>query len=97
MQAANYLASKRGKPELTPLHLLASLLADREGVVVPILSRTGVDSQSALAEARHCIDSLAALWAGGALKAEPSSDKRPAFGADEKTAGRDFSTSSLIV
>jgi ATP-dependent Clp protease ATP-binding subunit ClpB len=73
VQSANYLASKRGNPELMPLHLLASLLADREGMVVPVLSKIGVDSQAALAEARRQIDGLPALWAGGALKAEPSS------------------------
>jgi ATP-dependent Clp protease ATP-binding subunit ClpB len=73
VQAANYLASKRGNPELMPLHLLASLLADREGTVVPVLSKIGVDNQAALAEARRQIDRLPALWAGGALKAEPSS------------------------
>jgi ATP-dependent Clp protease ATP-binding subunit ClpB len=73
VQAANYLASKRGNPELMPLHLLASLLADREGMVVPVLSKIGVDNQAALAEARRQIDRLPALWAGGALKAEPSS------------------------
>ena len=73
VQAANYLASKRGNPELIPLHLLASLLADREGTVVPVLSKIGVDNQAALAEARRQIDRLPALWAGGALKAEPSS------------------------
>jgi ATP-dependent Clp protease ATP-binding subunit ClpB len=72
VQAANYLASKHGNPELTPLHMLASLLADREGVVVPVLSKIGVDSQAVLAEARRQIDCLPALWAGGALKAEPS-------------------------
>ena len=71
VQAANYLASKRGNPELTPLHPLASLLADREGVMVLILNKTGVDSQAELAEVRRCIDHLPALWAGGALKAEP--------------------------
>ena len=72
VQAANYLASKRGNPELMPLHLLASLLADREGVVVPVLSKLGIDSQAMLTEARQQIDRLPALWAGGALKAEPS-------------------------
>jgi len=73
VQAANYLASKRGNPELMPLHILASLLADREGTVISLLSKLGVDSQAMLAEARHQIDRLPALWAGGALKAEPSS------------------------
>jgi ATP-dependent Clp protease ATP-binding subunit ClpB len=73
VQAAGHLASKRGNPELMPLHLLASLLSDREGTVVPVLSKIGVDSQAVLAEARRLIDQLPALWAGGALKAEPSS------------------------
>ena len=73
VQAANYLASKRGNPELMPLHMLASLLADREGTVVPVLNKLGADSQAMLAEVRHQIDLLPALWAGGALKAEPSS------------------------
>jgi len=72
LQAANYLASKRGNRELMPLHVLASLLSDREGMVVPVLSKIGVDSQAVLAEARRQIDCLPALWAGGALKAEPS-------------------------
>ena len=73
VQSANYLASKHGNPELIPLHVLASLLADREGMVVPVLSKIGVDNQAALAEARRQIDRLPALWAGGVLKAEPSS------------------------
>jgi ATP-dependent Clp protease ATP-binding subunit ClpB len=72
VQNASHLASRLGNAEVTPLHLLASLLADREGVVVPVLSKVGVDSQALLAEARHEIDCLPALWAGGALKAEPS-------------------------
>jgi len=72
VQAANYLASKHGNPELMPLHVLASLLADREGMVVPVLSKIGIDSQAVLADVRRQIDSLPALWAGGTLKAEPS-------------------------
>jgi ATP-dependent Clp protease ATP-binding subunit ClpB len=38
---ANDLASEHGNPELTPVHLLAALLEDREGIVVPLLSRVG--------------------------------------------------------
>ena len=32
VRTAGYLASKYGNPELTPLHLLATLLADRLGL-----------------------------------------------------------------
>jgi ATP-dependent Clp protease ATP-binding subunit ClpB len=72
LQAANYLASQHGNPDLLPLHVLAGLLADREGMVAPVLSKLGIDRQAVLADARRQIDSLPALWAGGALKAEPS-------------------------
>jgi ATP-dependent Clp protease ATP-binding subunit ClpB len=72
VQTASRLASRHGNAEVTPLHLLASLLADREGMVAPVLSKIGVETQAILAEARHEIDCLPALWAGGALKAEPS-------------------------
>lgn len=72
VQAANYLASKHGNAELAPLHLLATLLADREGMVVPVLSKVGVESQAILAEARRQIASLPAVWVGGTMKAEPS-------------------------
>ncbi len=40
-QRANDLASEHGNPELMPVHLLAALLEDREGIVVPLLSRVG--------------------------------------------------------
>jgi ATP-dependent Clp protease ATP-binding subunit ClpB len=72
VQNASYLASKRGNAEVTPLHFLATLLADREGILVPLLSKIGVDRQAMLAEAQHMIDGLPAVWIGGALKAEPS-------------------------
>jgi ATP-dependent Clp protease ATP-binding subunit ClpB len=72
VQSASRLASRHGNAEVMPLHLLASLLADREGMVVPVLGKIGVDHQALLAEARHEIECLPALWAGGALKAEPS-------------------------
>ena len=72
VQGASRLASRHGNAEVMPLHLLVSLLADREGVVVPVLSKIGVDHQALLAETRLEIECLPALWAGGALKPEPS-------------------------
>jgi ATP-dependent Clp protease ATP-binding subunit ClpB len=72
LQAANYLASQHGNPELLPIHVLAGLLADRESMLVPVLGNLGIDRQVVLAEARRQIGILPAVWAGGALKAEPS-------------------------
>ncbi len=41
-QRANDLASEHGNPEVMPVHLLAALLEDREGIVVPLLGKLGV-------------------------------------------------------
>ncbi|MEC8591067.1 MAG: ATP-dependent chaperone ClpB [Planctomycetota bacterium] len=41
--AAQNLASEKGHPEMTPMHLLVTLLDEREGIVRPILEKMGVD------------------------------------------------------
>jgi len=43
VQAAQGLAGDNGNPEVLPLHLLSALLEDRDGVVLPVLERVGVD------------------------------------------------------
>jgi ATP-dependent Clp protease ATP-binding subunit ClpB len=40
---AQELAQQRNHSEILPLHLLAALLAEREGVVVPLLQKIGAD------------------------------------------------------
>jgi len=42
VQRANELASEHGNPELLPLHLLAALLEDKEGIIAPVLEKRGV-------------------------------------------------------
>ena len=48
VQAAGGLASENGNPEVQPLHLMAALLEDKEGVVLPVLERVGVPVQQML-------------------------------------------------
>src|SRR5262245_50177151 len=43
IQQANDIASQHGNPEMLPLHLLAALLQDREGVVPPVLTKVGAN------------------------------------------------------
>ena len=43
IQAAQGIAAENGNPELLPLHILSALLEDREGIVLPVLERVGVD------------------------------------------------------
>ena len=45
VQRANDLASEHGNPELQPVHILAALLEDREGIVAPLLERVGLPVQ----------------------------------------------------
>jgi ATP-dependent Clp protease ATP-binding subunit ClpB len=42
VQSASQLASEHGNPEVLPLHLLAALLGDREGIIAPVLEKIGV-------------------------------------------------------
>jgi len=42
VQQAQSLASQRGNPEMEPLHLLAALLEQPDGVAVPVLEKIGV-------------------------------------------------------
>jgi len=57
LQGAQGTAAENGNPEVLPLHLMAALLEDREGVVLPVLEKLGVpvpqlqnDIQAAIAK-----------------------------------------------
>ncbi len=43
VQGAQQLAEGRGHPQLVPLHLLATLLEEREGIVRPLLDQLGIN------------------------------------------------------
>src|SRR5581483_5669636 len=48
VQRASELASEHGSPELLPVHLLAALVEDREGIVPPVLEKIGIGPQAVL-------------------------------------------------
>ena len=58
IQRAIELASQNGNPELQPVHLLAALVGDQEGIIVPVLERVGAQPQQVLAEAMREIERL---------------------------------------
>src|SRR5215467_8870295 len=58
IQRANELASEHGNPELQPLHLLAALLEDREGIVPPVLEKIGIGPPAMLNDLYQEIDRL---------------------------------------
>ncbi len=58
IQQANELAGQHGNPEMLPLHLLAALLQDSEGIVVPVLTKLGVKPATLEAQVMERIDRL---------------------------------------
>ncbi|MBC7853110.1 MAG: AAA family ATPase, partial [Pirellulaceae bacterium] len=45
LQAAQSAAGERGNPEMDPLHLLAAVLADSDGIAKPVLEKIGANPQ----------------------------------------------------
>src|ERR1700723_18804 len=58
VQAATNLALEHGNPELTPLHMLAALLEDKDGIIVPVLQKVGVPTEQLLARANDALSKL---------------------------------------
>src|SRR3954470_20840968 len=58
IQQANELAGQHGNPEMLPLHLLAALLQDSEGIVVPVLTKLGINAGALQNQVVERIDRL---------------------------------------
>src|SRR5215469_16141223 len=64
MQRANEVASENGNPELLPVHLLAALIEDKDGIVTPILEKIGMGPQAVLHEVNREIEKLPKVSGG---------------------------------
>jgi ATP-dependent Clp protease ATP-binding subunit ClpB len=64
VQAASGHAAENGNPEVLPLHLMAALLEDREGVVIPVLEKVGVPVEQLLAGVNAAIVKLPKVQGG---------------------------------
>ncbi len=71
--AAGQLAERRHNPQVTPEHLLAVLLEQDGGVVVPVLAKLGADAGALRGEVNALLDAMPTLTAGGEA-AGPSSE-----------------------
>jgi ATP-dependent Clp protease ATP-binding subunit ClpB len=72
--AAQRLASESSNPEVAPAHLLAALLGQDEGVVVPVLQRLGADAQDARRRAQEAVEKLPRLSGNTVPDVRPSSE-----------------------
>jgi ATP-dependent Clp protease ATP-binding subunit ClpB len=68
VQRANELASEHGNPEVLPVHLLAALVEDKEGIVPPVLEKIGIGPQAVLSDLYREIERLPKV-SGGAAQA----------------------------
>jgi ATP-dependent Clp protease ATP-binding subunit ClpB len=66
VQRASELASEHGNPELLPIHLLAALGEDREGIVPPVLEKIGIGVQALLSDTYKEIERLPKVSGGAA-------------------------------
>ena len=72
VQRAGNLASENGNPEVMPVHLLAALLEDKEGIVPPVLEKIGIGAQAVLRDAYQEIEKLPKVSGSGATQANLS-------------------------
>jgi ATP-dependent Clp protease ATP-binding subunit ClpB len=70
LQAAQQLADERRNPQTMPEHLLAVLLEQEDGIVVPVLRKLGVDPAAVRRSGGEALDALPKLQ--GSASAEPA-------------------------
>jgi len=78
VQRANELASEHGNPELMPVHILAALIEDKEGIVPPVLEKIGIGPQAVLNDVYKEIEKLPKV-SGGAAQATLSQQANQLF------------------
>ncbi len=83
LQAAQRLADERRNPQTTPEHLLAVLLEQRDGIVVPVLRKLGVEPAAVRQELGQALDGAAdaerrsrGRTGGGIQRARPGPARR---------------------
>src|ERR1700722_3279384 len=76
LQAAQRLADERRNPQTTPEHVLAVLLEQPEGIVVPVLHKLGVDPAAVRQALGTALDALPKL-------SDSDASPEPAGGSSE--------------
>ncbi|MGH9615776.1 MAG: ATP-dependent chaperone ClpB [Acidobacteriaceae bacterium] len=71
VQTATTLASDNGNPELQPTHLLLALQQDKEGIVAPVLQKTGANPDALRGRLEQALATFPKV-SGDANQAQPS-------------------------
>src|SRR5205085_3324047 len=88
LQAAQRLAEERRSPQLAPEHLLAVLLEQDAGVVVPVLEKVGVEPAALRAKVNAALDALPTVSGDAAEQARASNELVQVLRAAEQQAGK---------
>jgi ATP-dependent Clp protease ATP-binding subunit ClpB len=101
MAGAQRVASEHNNQEITPEHLLAALLAQGEGIVVPILKRVGADPQVIGHQTEQAIQRIPKVYGAAEAGAYMSKDLKKAidtaFKEMERLKDEFVSTEHLLI
>jgi ATP-dependent Clp protease ATP-binding subunit ClpB len=86
IQAAQSLANGRRNPEITPEHLLAVLLEQEGGIVVPILRKAAAAPEDVRVLVNAALDKLPQVSGAAASEAQPSGELVRVFQSAEQEA-----------
>ena len=65
IQESQAIAERLGHQEIKPEHLLATLLEQKDGVIIPVLQKMEVNLATLKAEAEHLLQKLPKVSGGG--------------------------------
>jgi ATP-dependent Clp protease ATP-binding subunit ClpB len=66
IQSAGTLAAENGNPEIMPMHMLAVLLEDSDGIIVPLLQKVGAPTEQLLTKVNQALGALPKVSGSGA-------------------------------
>jgi ATP-dependent Clp protease ATP-binding subunit ClpB len=90
LQAAQALAREQNHSQVTPEHLLAALVSQPEGVVLPVLERVGVPAKTVRDRVDEALQNLPKVYGQTAQQAQLSQDAyRILEAAEEERTGLD--------
>jgi ATP-dependent Clp protease ATP-binding subunit ClpB len=90
LQAAQALAREQNHSQVTPEHLLAALVSQAEGVVLPVLERVGVPAKTVRDRVEEALQNLPKVYGQTAQQAQLSQDAyRILEAADQERTGLD--------
>ncbi len=87
MQAALRYASAQGNPDISPAHLLVSILEQQDGIAAPVLKAVGVDPHEILRQGKRLVESYPSASGTGMANPNFNRDTLNAMTAAQELAG----------